>query len=120
MTLEESIDAQSLARRAVDIADAKQATDITMLDLRSLSTIADYFVICTGDNERQLRAILKEIDDQLAKEGSPQARIEGTPETGWILLDYGDVIIHIFSADQRAFYRLDKLWQKATPVVVVQ
>jgi len=91
-----------------------------MLDLRSLSTIADYFVICTADNERQLRAILKEVDDQLGKEGAPTPRIEGTSETGWILLDYGDVIIHIFSTEQRAFYRLEKLWQKAMPVVVVQ
>lgn len=114
------IDAQTIARRAVDLADAKQATDITMLDLRPLSAIADYFVICTADNERLLRAVLKEIDDQLGKAGAPTPRIEGTAETGWILLDYGDVIIHIFSAEQRAFYRLDKLWQKALPVVVMQ
>lgn len=91
-----------------------------MLDLRSQSTIADYFVICTADNERQLRSILKEIDDQLAKEGARQPRIEGTPETGWILLDYGDVIVHLFSSEQRDFYRLDKLWSKAMPVVVLQ
>jgi ribosome-associated protein len=104
----------------VDLADAKQATDIVMLDLRPLSTIADYFVLCTASNERLLRAVVKEIDDQLTQEGSPNARIEGTPETGWVLLDYGDVIIHVFSAEQRDFYRLDKLWQKATPVVVFQ
>lgn len=91
-----------------------------MLDLRPLSTIADYFVLCTAGNERQLRAVVKEIDDQLAQEGAVTPRIEGTPETGWVLLDYGDVIVHVFSAEQRDFYKLDKLWQKATPVVVFQ
>lgn len=91
-----------------------------MLDLRGLSTVADFFVLCTAGNERLLRAVVKEVDDVLAKEGAPQVRIEGSPETGWVLLDYGDVIVHIFSEEQRAYYRLDKLWQKATPVVVVQ
>lgn len=91
-----------------------------MLDLRDVTTIADYFVICSADNERMMRAIIKEIDDQLGKEGAPTPRIEGSSETGWVLLDYGDVIVHVFSEEQRAFYRLDKLWQKANPVVVVQ
>ncbi len=91
-----------------------------MLDLRGLSSVADYFVLCSANNERLLRAVVKEIDDELAKEGAPDVRIEGTPETGWVLLDYGDVIVHVFSEEQRAFYRLDKLWQKANPVVVVQ
>ncbi|MBP8251107.1 MAG: ribosome silencing factor [Herpetosiphon sp.] len=104
----------------MDAADAKQANDIMMLDVRPLSTIADYFVICTAGNDRMLRAVVKEIDDQLGKEGADAPRIEGTPETGWVLLDYGDVVIHVFSPSQRDFYKLDKLWQKATPVVVVQ
>ncbi len=91
-----------------------------MLDLRPLTPIADYFVVCTASNERLLRAVIKEIDDVLTKEGAPSARMEGTPETGWVLLDYGDVIVHVFSSDQRDFYKLDKLWQKATPVVVLQ
>lgn len=104
----------------MDLADGKQATDIVMLDLRPLSSIADYFVLCSANNERQLRAVVKEIDDILSQEGAHNPRIEGSPETGWILLDYGDVIIHVFSTEQRDFYKLDKLWQKATPVVVFQ
>ena len=104
----------------MDLADGKQATDIVMLDLRPLSSIADYFVLCTASNERMLRAVVKDIDDQLSQEGAHNPRIEGSPETGWILLDYGDVIIHVFSNEQRDFYKLDKLWQKATPVVVFQ
>lgn len=91
-----------------------------MLDLRDITPIADYFVICSTDNERMMRAVIKEIDDELGKEGSSTPRVEGSSETGWVLMDYGDVIVHVFSEEQRAFYRLDKLWQKATPVVVVQ
>ena len=79
-----------------------------MLDLRPLSTIADYFVLCTAGNERQLRAVVKEIDDQLAQEGASTPRIEGTPETGWVLLDYGPFVVHVFDPEQRAFYRLER------------
>ncbi|MFD3163728.1 MULTISPECIES: ribosome silencing factor [Herpetosiphon] len=114
------MEAQVLARRAVDLADSKQANDIIMLDVRPLATFADFLVICTAGNERMLRAVVKEIDDQLVQEGAPTPKVEGSPETGWVLLDFGDVVVHIFSPEQRDFYKLDKLWQKATPVVVLQ
>jgi ribosome-associated protein len=91
-----------------------------MLDLRKLNTIADYFVICSGGNERQLKAIIDSIDERVATEIGREARIEGTPDTGWILLDYGDVVVHIFSETLRDYYRIERLWSKATPVVVVQ
>ena len=110
----------TLARRVVELADEKQASDIVMLDLRSLNTIADYFVICSGESDRQLKAILAAIDEGIGKEFQREARIEGTPDTGWILLDYGDVVVHIFSVALRDYYRIERLWSKATPVVVVQ
>lgn len=91
-----------------------------MLDLRQLTTIADYFVLCTAESERQLRAVLKALDDDLAQLGAPNPRIEGTPETGWIVMDFGEVMVHLFSPDQREFYRLERLWRQAQPVVVVQ
>jgi ribosome-associated protein len=91
-----------------------------LLDLRKLNTIADYFVICSAESERQLKAILESIDETLARELDRHARSEGTAESGWILLDYGDVVIHIFSAAMRDYYRIELLWSKATPVVVVQ
>lgn len=91
-----------------------------MLDLRGLTTITDYFVICTGDSERQLRAIMRDLEEELAKEGTSNPRIEGAPETGWVIMDYSDIIIHIFGEEQREFYRLERLWSKAQPVVVVQ
>lgn len=116
-TIEET---QTLARRIVELAEDKQATDIVMLDLKELNTIADYFVICSGESDRQLKAILQAIDEGVSNEFGLEARSEGTADTGWVLLDYGDVVVHIFSATLRDFYRLERLWSKATPVVVVQ
>lgn len=91
-----------------------------MLDLRGLTTIADYFVLGTAESERQLRAVLKALDEELGNVGAPPPRIEGTPETGWIILDFGGLMIHLFSPEQREFYRLERLWKNAQPVVVVQ
>jgi ribosome-associated protein len=115
-----AIEATTLARRAVELAEDKQASDIVMLDLRKLNTIADYFVICSGESERQIKAILEAIDEGISRELGREARIEGTPGTGWVLLDYGDVVAHIFSVALRDYYRIERLWSKATPVVIVQ
>lgn len=101
-------------------AEDKQAHDIIMLDLRGLTTIADYFVVCSAESERQLRAVVNAIDEELVKNGARQPRIEGSPETGWVLLDFSDVIVHVFTEEQREFYRLERLWKQAQPVVVVQ
>jgi ribosome-associated protein len=114
------IEAATLARRAVTAAEDKQAHDIVMLDLRGLTTIADYFVLCTAESERQIRAVVTAIDEELTKNGARNPRIEGSAETGWVLLDFSDVIVHIFSPEQREFYRLERLWKQAQPVVVVQ
>jgi ribosome-associated protein len=91
-----------------------------LLDLRNLTTVADYFVICTAESERQLRAVLRAIDEELVTAGARSPRVEGSPETGWVLLDFQDVIVHIFSPEQREFYRLERLWKQAQPIVVVQ
>jgi ribosome-associated protein len=114
------IESTELARRVVELAEEKQASDIVMLDLRPLNAVADYFVICSGESDRQLRAILQAIDEGVSRSTGLEARPEGTPASGWVLLDYGDVVVHIFSATMRDYYRLERLWSKATPVVVVQ
>lgn len=114
------IESTTLARRVVELADEKQASDIVMLDLRHLNTIADYFVICSGESDRQLRSLLEAIDQGISQEFNEDARVEGAPDSGWILLDYGDVVVHIFSTALRDYYRIERLWSKATPVVVVQ
>lgn len=114
------IDIGLLARRVVDLAEDKQAEDIILLDIRNQSTIADYFVICSAGNERQLQAIVEHIDETVQKEFKCDPRVEGAAGTGWVVMDYGDIIIHVFDPDQREYYRLERLWSKASPVVVVQ
>ncbi len=94
--------------------------DVVLLDARNICNFADYFVICSGDSERQIRAIFDEIAHTLKKEGIPPHHHEGAVDSGWILLDFGDVIVHIFSSFEREFYQLDELWSQATPVVRIQ
>jgi ribosome-associated protein len=104
----------------VELAEDKQAHEIVLLDIRTQSTIADYFVVCSADSDRQMKAIVDHIDMKIHQEFGLHARTEGTPETGWIVLDYGDVVVHIFSPTQRDYYRLERLWSKVPPVIVVQ
>ena len=91
-----------------------------MLDTRPVSSIADYFVLATSDNERQLNAMADEIQTQLKKQTILPLGIEGKPESGWILMDYNGVIVHLFSAAMRDYYRLEKLWEQAPVVVRMQ
>lgn len=109
-----------LARIIVDVAADKKATDITLLDIRDLSVIADYFVICTGTNPRQIGAIASAIDDELSERGVPLRGREGGADSGWVLLDLGDVIVHIFGPMEREFYRLERLWSEAPTVMYLQ
>jgi len=109
-----------LARTIVQIVEDKKAEDIIMLDIRSLSVIADYFVICTGTSERQVRALAREVDEQLGKQGITPLHLEGMTDARWVLLDYNAVIVHIFDPVTRDYYRLDKLWAEAPRVLVIQ
>jgi ribosome-associated protein len=114
------MDTQALARRVVELLEEKQASDIMLLDLRSLRTFADFFVICSGGSERQLKSLLDVVDEGVAEEFGFETKTEGMTSAGWVLLDYGDVVVHIFSNEMRDFYRLERLWDAATPLVVVQ
>jgi len=116
-----SLNSLALARRIVDIAADRQASDILMLDLRAISPLADYFVICSGASERQIEAIDREIVDKLRRDEHlrPRQR-EGDAASGWVLLDYGDVVVHIFRPAEREFYQLEALWAAAPTVVRMQ
>ena len=109
-----------VARRSVEAASDKQASDIMLLDSQKVCSFTDYFVICTGENERQIGTIYNEIEHALKKEGVLPHHHEGTVGSGWLLLDYGDVIVHIFAPFEREYYQLDKLWNGATPVLRIQ
>ncbi|MEI6044059.1 MAG: ribosome silencing factor [Chloroflexota bacterium] len=109
-----------MARAIVDIAEEKKASNIVLLDIQHVSVIADYFVICSGNSERQVKAIARDIEETLDKqEVSPRSK-EGLDQGRWALLDYGDVIVHIFAPVERDYYRLEKLWSNAQTVLIVQ
>ena len=91
-----------------------------MLDTGKICSFADYFVICTGESERQIKTIYDEVEHVLKKEGVLPLHREGTLDSGWLLLDFGDVIVHIFAPFEREYYQLDELWHEATTVVRIQ
>lgn len=114
------LEGEELARLAAELASEKQARDITMLDVRALCSFADYFVICTGETKRHIEAIWEGINEALRSRGVIPHHNEGTPESGWMLVDFGSVIVHIFAPSERDYYRLDKLWAKAIPLIRIQ
>jgi ribosome-associated protein len=91
-----------------------------LLDAQGVCSFADYLVICSGETDRQIRAIRDEVKHTLKKEGLPPHHYEGTIDSGWLLIDFGDVIVHIFATAEREYYQLDRLWSKANLVVRVQ
>jgi ribosome-associated protein len=109
-----------LARRIVELAEDKKAADIVLLDLTPLTTLADYFVICSGGSERQLDAIADGIVSTLRDERIKPMGREGTPASHWVLLDYGSVVVHIFTPPERDYYGLEKHWSEAKTVLRVQ
>lgn len=113
-------DATSIARDIVDVAADKKASDVTLIDIRQVTTLADYFVLATGTSERQLKAISSAVQDRMDELHIELFRVEGVPADGWILLDYGQIIVHIFAPEQRAYYDLERRWQDAPTVVRIQ
>lgn len=114
------LDIDQLAKAAADIASDKKASDVLLLDMRDVSYIADYFVICSGNNNRQIQAIADTIDDDLGKQGGTLLHREGNADSGWVLLDFGSVIVHIFGPKERDYYRLERLWSEAKTIVYLQ
>lgn len=109
-----------LARRIVELAEDKKAADIVLLDLGELTTLADAFVICSGGSERQISAIADGILEALRHEGTKPIGREGTPESHWVLLDFGSVIVHVFTPPERDYYQLERHWSGARTVLRVQ
>jgi ribosome-associated protein len=113
-------DALALARRVVDLAADKKASDIVLLDIGELTTVADYFVICSGTSERQLGAIADGISEGLRDEGIRPIGREGSSNAHWLLIDYGGVIVHVMAPPERDFYQLERLWAEAPLLLRVQ
>jgi ribosome-associated protein len=104
----------------VDAAADKKASDIVLLDLHKVALIADYFVVCSGQSVRQLKAIADAVVQTIKDGGMRPLAIEGNADSGWVLVDAGAVIVHIFSPDLRAYYALEELWREAPVVVHIQ
>jgi ribosome-associated protein len=106
-------DAADLAQRIVDLLSERQAEDVVLLDIHQLATFTDYFVIATALNERHMTALIDAFDKELAREGLHYLHREGEADSGWVLVDFGSVIVHVFSREDRARYNLEELWGRA-------
>jgi ribosome-associated protein len=113
-------DALALARRIVDLAEDKKASDIVLLEIGRLTTMADYFVICSGQSERQLGAIADGIAEGLRDEGVRPIGREGSGTAHWLLIDFGAVIVHVMAQPERDFYQLERLWAEAPLLLRLQ
>jgi ribosome-associated protein len=102
----------------VRAAESKKATDIRVLDLTGVTSFADFFVICTGANARQVQAIAEEVGLRLKESGELPISMEGYEQAEWVLADYGDFLVHIFSPKSREYYDLERLWRNAKPVEI--
>ena len=111
---------RELAVNIADVITETPASNTTVIDIHELSPIADFFVICSGENERQLRAISRLVLEQLGDQGIEPVRVEGEPISGWILMDFQDVLVHIFDSDLRAFYNLEERWADAQVLLSIQ
>lgn len=118
--LQGEYDASTVAREIVDVAVDKKASDVTLMDIHQATTLADYFVIATANSDRQIRALTSAIQDHMDETGVHLFGIEGEPEDGWVLLDYGQIIVHLFGAEQRAYYDLEQRWRESPTLLKIQ
>lgn len=113
------MESKQLLEVAVKAADLKRAEDIVALDVQGVSLLADYFMICHGNSGRQIEAIANEVIEKVEEAGGTLNRVEGMDAKNWVLIDFGDLIVHVFTEESRDFYQLEKLWMEA-PLVDVE
>ncbi|GGB28873.1 ribosomal silencing factor RsfS [Lentibacillus populi] len=109
-------DTLEIVQNVAEACDDKRAEDIIALDMKNVSLVADYFLICHGTNERQVQAIARSIKDTVEEAGITVKRLEGFEQARWILVDIGDIVCHIFHKDERSYYNLERLWGDASRV----
>lgn len=101
---------REIAKTACHALSEKKAEDLRVIEISEISPLADYFIIATGSNTNQIQAMVDAVDEALTKAGHPVKQIEGNRNSSWVLMDYGDIIVHIFSQEDRLFYNLEKIW----------
>jgi ribosome-associated protein len=108
---------KDIALLAADAADDKKAEDIDVLNVQGLTVIADYFVLCSANSDKQVRAVARAIEDKLAEKGIEPKRMAGMDDARWVLIDYADVIVHVFQKREREYYDLERLWSDAEKIL---
>lgn len=111
---------KELVRLSYDALNEKKATDITVIDITGLSVVADYFIIASADNVRQAEALCDNVEEVLGRAGYQCRQIEGKASGNWILMDYNDVIIHIFDKENRLFYDIERIWKDGRKIVSIE
>lgn len=112
-----SLESDALAHRAIDVLSDRQALDIALLDISKTSTFTDFFVIATAQSPLHFNALADHLERELAKDGIDLRHKEGSAQSGWQLLDFGDLIVHVFTPEKREYYRLEELWGRTSQVV---
>ena len=100
--------------------EEKKGEDILLLDLKDIASFTDYFVLCNGTSDRMLDALAKTVVDSMRERHKKRGRVEGEARHGWLVVDYGDVVLHLFSPDQRSYYQLEELWNQGKVLLRVQ
>lgn len=109
-----------LAHTIVNALEDKKGEDIILLDLKGIVSFTDYFIICTATSNRMLNALVDGVVEKTLVEHKKKGRIEGTPDAGWMIVDYGDIVVHLFDADLRRYYKLEELWDEGKVLLKVQ
>lgn len=112
----ENTQSKEMARLAIGAFEDKKAEDIKVIDISEVSVIADYFIIANGSNRSQIQALSDHVEETLGRAGYPLKQIEGYQNANWVLLDFHDVIIHIFDKENRLFYDLERIWRDGKPI----
>lgn len=108
--------AMEMARIAYDALSDKKGENIQIIDISGVSVLADYFIITDGTSDSQIKALVENVDEKMAKAGYTLRQQEGLSSGSWVLMDYGDIIVHVFEKENRAFYNLERIWSDGTPV----
>lgn len=110
------LSSKQMVKLAFEALEEKKGEDIQVIEIKDISIIADYFIIANGTNASQVDALVNSVSDQLGKNGVEPKRIEGVRSASWILMDYGDVVVHVFSKEDRLFYNLERIWRDGKTV----
>ena len=115
-----TFESSEIARLALDVASDKQAYDVVMLDIREVSDFTDFFVILTGNSSRHLSSLIDDIETALESRGAVLHHREGSSDSGWVLMDFGDLIVHLFRDQERDYYDIEDAWPRGTEVIRIQ